>query len=109
MSDLESCEGSRGERRNATSSAALHGARAVHSLAAFYVRELVLTADGWVPTSPAIVARDRGYLLTAATSFGSLVRTSLDAAATLGDSWRYLSPTVRRASSDVVHTMGRVG
>ena len=64
-------------------------------LAAFYVRDLVLTADGWVPTSPEIVAQDRAYLFTSATAFGNLVRTSLDSAATLGDSWRYLSPTVR--------------
>ena len=59
------------------------------------MRELVLTADNWVPSSPVIVARNRGYLFTAATAFGALVRTSLDSAATLGDSWRYLSPTVR--------------
>ena len=65
-------------------------------LAAFYVRDLVLTADGWVPTSPEIVAQDRAYLFTSATAFGNLVRTSLDSAATLGDSWRYLSPTVSR-------------
>ena len=70
-------------------------------VSAFYVRELVLDADGWVPMTPSIVTRNREYLSTAANAFSTLVRTSLDATSTLGDSWRYLTPTVSVAKNHV--------